>query len=216
VSARRRLALLASAAVMLASCGIPLDSTPRSMPGEPGGQSANGEQSSGNAQAFVYLVLDSHLVPSARDVAERTPIAVLRATTQPLSADEASRGLVSQIPKGTKVLSANQDGDVVDVDLSREFENVIGSTRQQAIGQFVFTATELAGVNQLEFTVDGKPVQVSSTYRGDVRRVTPCDFFTLLPPPDTNTDGLTLDAARHVDVRRRALLARCPASATSS
>jgi spore germination protein GerM len=210
------MALVASAVVMVASCGIPLDSTPRAMPGEPGGQSATGQQSSGNTQAFVYLVLDSHLVPSARDVTARTPLAVLRATTQPLSADEAGRGLVSQIPKGTKVVSAEQTGDVVAVDLSHEFENVIGSSRQQAIGQFVFTATELPGVNELEFTVSGKPVQVSSTYRGDVRRVTPCDFFTLLPTPDTNTDGLTLEAARHVDVRRRALMARCPASATSS
>jgi spore germination protein GerM len=211
------MALVAAAVVMMvASCGIPLDSTPRAMPGEPGGQSATGQQSSGNTQAFVYLVLDSHLVPSARDVTARTPIAVLRATTQPLSADEAGRGLVSQIPKGTKVVAAEQTGDVVAVDLSHEFENVIGSSRQQAIGQFVFTATELLGVNELEFTVSGKPVQVSSTYRGDVTRVTPCDFFTLLPTPDTDLAGLTPDAARRVDVRRRALMTRCPSSATSS
>ena len=62
---------------------------------------------------------------------------------------------MSQIPKGTKVVSAEQTGDVVAVDLSHEFENVIGSSRQQAIGQFVFTATELVGVNELEFTVSG-------------------------------------------------------------
>jgi hypothetical protein len=210
------MALLVSAVVMVASCGIPLDSTPRAMPGQPGDQSATGEQSSGNTEAYVYLVLDNQLVPSARDVAARTPDAVLRATTQPPSADEASRGLVTQIPKGTKVVRVHQTGDVVAVDLSREFENVIGASRQQAIGQFVFTATELLGVNELEFTVSGKPVQVSSTYRGDVTRVTACDFYTLLPPPDASTNGLTLDAARHVDLRRRALMARCPSSATSS
>jgi spore germination protein GerM len=216
VSAHRRFALVVVTLVTVASCGIPLDGTPRAMPGEPSGQSATGQQSSGDTQAYVYLVLDDHLVPSPRDVSERTPSAVLRAATQPLSADEASRGLVSQIPKGTKVLRTHQTGDVVAVDLSREFENVIGSNRQEAIGQLVFTATELLGVNELEFTVAGNPVQVSSTYRGDVTRVTACDFFTLLPPPDANTDGLTLEAARHVDLRRQALMVRCPASATSS
>ena len=216
MSTRRQLALVVCTLVLLASCGIPVDGSPRAMPGQPGGQSAAGQQSSGDTQAFVYLVLDGHLVPSARDVSERTPIAVLRATAQPLSADEAARGLVSQVPKGTKVWSADQTGDVVDVDLSHEFENVIGSSRQQAIGQFVFTATELLGVNELQFTVSGNPVQVSSTYRGDVMRVTPCDFFSLLPTPVSGTDGLTIEAARHLDVRRRALMARCPASATSS
>jgi hypothetical protein len=80
----------------------------------------------------------------------------------------------------------------------------------------VFTATELLGVNELEFNVGGKPVKVSSTYRGDVTRVTPCDFFTLLPTEDTDLGGITLESARHVDVRRRALMTRCPASATSS
>jgi hypothetical protein len=206
---------LVAAAILATSCGIPLDGTPRAAGGVPGGADANSDRASGNSQAYVYLVLDGRLVGVARDVQARTPLAVLRASVQPPSAADASRGLVTAIPKGTRVVSVEQAGQNLAVGLSREFENVIGSSKQQAIGQLVYAATELLGVNALTFTVGGAPVQVSSTYRGDVSEVTACDFFSLLPTADSNLDALTPDEARHIDLRRRALMARCPVNATS-
>ena len=102
------------------------------------------------------------------------------------------------------------------VDLSKEFENVVGPSRQQAIAQMVLTATEFPEVRSLRFLVDGKPVQVTSPTRGDTTTVTDCDYRSLLPTADEVAKA-DLDAAttERLNLRRESLEQRCP-TATSS
>lgn len=67
--------------------------------------------------------------------------------------------LVTTIPKATRVLSVVQDKDTMVVDLSEEFEkdHVGGSTGiMMTMAPLVLTLTELEGVKQVSFKVEGK------------------------------------------------------------
>jgi hypothetical protein len=217
MSGRRLTHLIAGAlTLVLASCAIPLDERPRAM------ESTNSDAnpivtvpSAGDTAAYVYMLLDGSLVPAPREVEARTAGPVLDAVVQPPTSDETSRGYITQVPSGTTVLGSVQNGDLLSVDLSREFENVIGRARQEAIGQFVFTATELPGIAELTFSIDGTPLQVNSPTRGDVERVMDCDFLSLLPTDDKiSASGISTEAARRVIIRRQNLMERCPLAET--
>ena len=212
----RRFATLGAGMLALAigavGCGIPLDESPRAMGTRDDPDEANQVPAAGGDNStFVYLVLDGQLVPVRREVAARSPGAVLGALTRLPTPDESATGLVSQLPEGTTILGSTQNGDVLNVDLSSEFENVVGSSRQQAIGQLVYTATELAGINELTFSIDGIPLRVSSSTRGDVERVMDCDFRVLLPTDDWLREAnVEPDSVEQVGERRRSADGRCP------
>ena len=200
-------------AVALASfgCGVPLDDSPRAMQSTRSGEPSPTSVAQGDTAAYIYMLLDGSLVPAAREVSSRQPGPILDSVVQAPTADETTAGFISQVPMGTEVLGSVQSGDVLSVDLSTEFENVIGRTRQEAIGQMVFSATDLPGINEVTFSIDGTPLQVSSPTRGDVERVMDCDFLPLLPTDDKIVAaGIGIDAARRVISRRRGLEERCP------
>ena len=199
-------------AIGAVGCGIPLDETPRAMGARNDPDEANlVPATGGDSSTFVYLVLDGQLVPVRREVAARTPDAVLDALTRVPTPDESASGLVSQLPEGTTVLDSTMNGDVLNVDLSSDFENVVGSSRQQAIGQLVYTATELPGINELTFSIEGTPLRVSSSTRGDVERVMDCDFRALLPTDDWLREAnVEPDSVGQVAERRRSTDGRCP------
>jgi hypothetical protein len=205
-------------AVALAGCGIPLDDTPRAMKSSNAGAGPIVTVPPvGDTSAYVYLLLDGSLIPAPRDVEARTAGPVLDAVVQPPTPEETARGFITQVPMGTEVLGSVQNGDLLNVDLSSEFENVIGRARQEAIGQIVFTATELPGIAELTFSIDGTPLQVNSPTRGDVERVMDCDFLSLLPTDDKiSAAGISTEAARRVIIRRQSLMERCPAAETES
>ena len=94
---------------------------------------------------------------------------------------------------------------------------MIGASRQLAIGQIVLTVTELAGITEVTFQIDGDPQRVSSPVAGDVVRVSDCDYLPLMPTAET-IQGSTIapDAAAHLLARRQSLAARCPLSDESA
>lgn len=67
--------------------------------------------------------------------------------------------LESVIPEGTKVNNAKIEGDIVYIDLSKEFiENHIGGQEEETltIYSIVNTLTELTEVNSVKILIDGK------------------------------------------------------------
>jgi hypothetical protein len=122
----------------------------------------------------------------------------------------SAAGIVNQIPAGTRLLGAQQLGSALNVNLSSEFDNLVGTGRTQATAQIVFTATDLTGIETLTFSIDGKPTMIVSPAAGDTSTVTACDFRGLLPTDDEVQEAnLSTDAGRHLLTLRNRLDARC-------
>jgi len=213
---RRSLVVIPVLVMLAASCGIPLDSSPRSISVDSAGRpSANSPTSGGNTIAWLYFVKNDHMAPNSRTVISQNPPSVLRVLISgPITAD-GTAGLISQIPSGTRVLSVRSTGIDVRVSLSNQFQNVIGSAQVEAIAQIVFTVTELEPGARIEFIVGGQVLKVTSPTRGDVERVGECDFVSLLPTADQLKEAaLSADSAKHL-AQVRTALAKCPAGPAS-
>lgn len=207
--------LVVACAVLISggiSCGIPLDDAPRPVAAGrvvPSGTTA--PATGGDTTAFLYFVRNDRIAVSLHDVADRSEQAVLEALfAGPDSADN-SRGLISQIPPGTRVESVTVNDESVTVSISDELADVIGASRFLAYGQMVLTLTDLPGVSTVQFRVGGTPAEVATPTRGDVAQVSDCDFVSLFPTDDQlRESSLDDEAIRHVAARRRALEDRCP------
>lgn len=69
----------------------------------------------------------------------------------------------SEIPVGSELLSTEQVGSTLRVDLSAAFESGGGSASMTArLAQVVFTATRFEGIDSVEFLIDGEVVDVFS------------------------------------------------------
>jgi hypothetical protein len=181
-STRRGAAALVVLAALAgaAGCGVGFDDEPRALQSEASTTTVVDSQEEGRLAAVLYYVREGALLPTQEDLPDRTPSTLLSALTTP----PATNGLGTSIPAGTEVLGTTRDGELLIVDLSSEFDNVVGLSRQQAIGQMVLTVTQQGSVEQLEFQVDGETLTVSSPLRGDTTVVTACDFAALLASPD--------------------------------
>ena len=141
------------------------------------------------------LVGQSAAIASPSDPRDLPRTVIDRLVSNPPVSEQAD--LVSFIPPTVKVLSAIQDGDVLDIDLSN-LKAIEGTHLRLAVAQMVFTATELPGVNGVRFKVDGAPSAVnldekSSDPTAIIRRA---DFPTL---SSTATSGSTTTTEPPVD-----------------
>lgn len=110
----------------------------------------------------IYLFgEEERLVPTERTVSAADPArgAIEALLAGPDETDEGTeRGTL--IPEGTKLLGLRMDGDVLEVDLSRDFESGGGSLSMRGrVAQFVYTATDLPGVTGIRLLLDGEPVE---------------------------------------------------------
>jgi spore germination protein GerM len=100
---------------------------------------------------------DGRLVAEQRTVDDAPD--PLTAAMRAVAAGPETPGLLPALPAGTTVRSAEQAGSVALVDLSREFADDfpgVGSADQIAtLSPLVWTATEVAGVDEVLLTVDG-------------------------------------------------------------
>ena len=185
---------LLGAALLVASCGISADSEPRALPVTTTTSTVRNTEPSGDQRADIYLVTNSSLVPTLRQVPARTPTEVMNSLLIPPSSAEGE-SLSSSIPAATKLLGVERDeSGLLKVDLSSDFEDVQGDARVLALGQIVMSLTELPGVDRLQFFIDGEPLKVFSGERGDVDTVNACDYAERLRnPADDNTTGRDSD-----------------------
>jgi germination protein M len=108
--------------------------------------------------ARVYFVRDEKVATAGRTVdspgvAQGAMTALLEGTT----AEEATDGMSSAIPEGTRLLSVDIDGTEARVDLSSEFENGGGSLSMQLrVAQVVFTLTQFDSVETVTILIDGQ------------------------------------------------------------
>lgn len=213
---RRARTIAACLAVLTVSaCGVPLDDQPRTIAAptsttSPQEQTNPGED--GGTTAFLFFIANERLINLEEDVSRRAPTDVL-ATLFRVDPKDTNDDVASQIPTGTRLLSADQTGETLVVDVSEEFDNLVGPARFQATAQIVLTATELSGVDVVTLRIAGEPTQVFSPSRGDVDEVGACDYVGLLPTIDLiGSWSLDQRSQRHLTTRRNMLIAQCPTS----
>jgi len=222
VSGRRRphgatrfIGALGAAGLTLAlGCSIPFDTGPRDAGRATGPSNDRAtDTGTGDSRAMLYLVKDDLMAGAIRDVTDRQPNTLAEALAAQPDAAARSVGLVSQIPPGLEVRSIRRTDDGLIIDLSDVFDDVIGTARQEAVAQFVFTLGDSDVVRTFQFRIDGRPVLISTPARGDVPEVGECDFVGLLPTDDElRTLTLTDLVERGMRTRRDVVLNRCPNS----
>lgn len=121
---------------------------------------------------LIYLVQDQGehfaLVPVGRHLEANSTAARLEAAVQALIAgptpEEATRGLFSAVPKGTRMLGLSLKGMQVTLNLSAAFSQGGGSGEMLArLNQLFYTLTQPTKVGSVKLEVEGRPVTVFST-----------------------------------------------------
>ena len=124
--------------------------------------------------------------------------------------ESVGRDLTTSVPVDTKVEHLDLADGTLTVDLSGEFDNLVGPSRQQAIAQIVLTATEFPSVERVRFRVDGTAVPVPTPTRGDAPTVSECDYASLLADPvEMAQAGVTLNAIQRTQARAADLERHC-------
>lgn len=193
---------LAVAGLLVSSggCGVAADKAPHAIeaedlpadlldPNPPASTTLPG--STATAAVTVYLVVrkgdTTRLAPVTRDVADPSRAADrIRALLMPTAAEEQEGGLISSIPADTVLLDttlAAADNELV-VNLSGALFDVQGKELANAFAQLVWTVTELDGVRQVRFKVDGEAYRAPNDEGVEQDgAVTRGDYNALAPAP---------------------------------
>ena len=130
------------------------------------------------------------LVPVYREIPRTQAVATaaVRLLIEGPTADEQASvpALTSAVPADTMLLGISIERGLATVDLSREFESGGGTFSMAArLAQMVFTVTQFPTVQQVQFYLDGEPVEIFSSEgiimdhpggRDDYRDLTPLVF----------------------------------------
>ena len=158
--------------LVVAGCGVAADGEPRRIeasdlppdlldPSPPSTTTIPG--STATASVTVYFVLrqgdTTRLAPVRREVAAASRAADrINAILAPTSAEEQRLGLITSIPTDTVLLDTTfvpSDQELI-VNLSGALFDVQGKELANAFAQLVWTVTEIDGVRQVRFKVDGE------------------------------------------------------------
>lgn len=149
-----------------------------------------------------YLIQNQRLVAVRRSTTEKPTIdAALDALSRP-TFEEAVGGRRSELTDPGMVLSVVAKGGSATVELGEVFSTLLGSDQLLAIGQIVYTLTEVAGIGSVAFTLGGSPLEVPGVdgglISGPISRddllnlvATPTTTIAVpsVPPPDLNVAG---------------------------
>lgn len=204
-------ALVVALAVAAGACGIGTDESPRALPASTTTSSTLPSDVQGPERAVFWFVQAEKLVPALRPVAAFSPDAIMETLLVPPESSEGE-GLSNAIPAGTELLGTETRDGITEVNLSAEFEDVVGPGSSRAIGQIVMTLTDIEDVDGVRFAVDGEPIEVTSLDpdRGTVQVVNACDYAELLAEPLGETTRLSPVQEEILENRRTELRDSCP------
>ncbi|RTL09226.1 MAG: hypothetical protein EKK62_03335 [Acidimicrobiia bacterium] len=206
----RSLAAVAVPLAVAAGCSISTDDTPRGLAVSTTTTSAPASPTSGGASAQLWYVLDGSLVPVSASLPDHLLSTVMGSLFDAPDTESVGRDLTTSVPVDTKVEHLDLADGTLTVDLSGEFDNLVGPSRQQAIAQIVLTATEFPSVERVRFRVDGTAVPVPTPTRGDAPTVSECDYASLLADPvEMAQAGVTLSAIQRTQARAADLERHC-------
>ena len=194
---RRRLGalVLAVATLVTTACSVPEDGQPRAldpsrlpedltMPTEPPEPTPLITQ-----EVLIYLIDENNLLSAVpRDVASPArPSTVLEALFSAPNEEETEQALSTALPLPAEIeavsVDVNSSNDLVTVALSSEVfeERLEGETRQLAVAQLVFTATETTGMTRFSLWLNDNPVPLPTDSGESDAPVTRNDFQSVDP-----------------------------------
>jgi spore germination protein GerM len=182
--------LLVGLLALVAGCGVPEDDSPQELSAEavpfgllttPTTTTQPIEAIPPERQAELFFVNGEGEVEGvAREVEDQSPEAII-ASLLATDTQSLDPGLTSNIPPETTLLdiSVEDEENVLNIDLSNQFDDITGDSYIAAVAQIVFTA-EAAGFDAVAFRVDGERIEVPD---GDGAQqdepVTPLDYQNL-------------------------------------
>ncbi|MEO6125511.1 MAG: GerMN domain-containing protein [Ilumatobacteraceae bacterium] len=173
--------------MMLVSCGVPTETTPRSISDNqlPDGlrpANATGQPASAASEAIrVWLVRDDGLTSVIRRIdSPATTLDVLASLGIGPSDIEQRLSLRSALPDASLIIDAQINGGTAVVGLDSAFDQIPATDQVLAIGQVVLTLTNLRGVGQVRFERDGSEVAVPLPDGRSVDRAVSADDFVAL------------------------------------
>jgi len=156
------LVVTALALVTLAACGLPKDSQPRELAADkipfdlvgPTTTAQPNEVIAGGTNVRLFFVDGARLRSVSRRVPQRDIRVVLDELVKGVSSTDPL-GIASAIPKDTKIIDIQGDGNTTVITLSNEMLNVQSAEQRNAFAQLVYTAADL-GIPSVRFrVVDG-------------------------------------------------------------
>ena len=143
------------------------------------------------ASVDVYFIARDSLQPTER-LLEPNYTANLLIAALEAGPDEASFGLESFVDPGLIIGQPVAERGVLNIELDdRIYNRIIIRNKRQAIAQIVVTMTSnLAGIGQVAFFIEGESIAVP-TDRGTLEEVTSDDFSILKGAPPTATEPVT-------------------------
>lgn len=155
----------------VSACGVAADDSPKAIEAEdlppdlldPDPPTSTTISGSPTTAVTVYLLVrtgsTTRLAPAQREATDATNRGErITALLAPRSTEEQEQGLESSIPSDTVLLNVDyvEERSELVVDLSGALFDVQGEELANAFAQLVWTVTELDGVRQVRFKVDGE------------------------------------------------------------
>jgi hypothetical protein len=158
-----RLLAGATAAMIIGACGLQPDSSPRDVNPDQRDpidiDAATVLDAAGDTSIFLVAPTEPGQLRRIRSVqrdALASPTEVLKTLFDGPSQRELDTRYISAIPSGTTLRSARRASNVLYVDISSDIDNLTDEALILALGQIVFTASEIPQVQLIRLRVDGE------------------------------------------------------------
>jgi spore germination protein GerM len=175
------LALLAACANTSGTVEIPPEDLPFPVAREP-----SPTQTQAPSREFtVYFTQGGRLVPSMRRAGADLPVAeaAIRALIEGPTPQELSSGIATELPPSVNLLAVDIASGTATIDLGGEFQEPATPERiALRVAQVTWTLTEIPGVGEVAFAIDGEAVAVTIDDGTTVDRpVSRSDFASFTP-----------------------------------
>ena len=189
---RALVALAVSAALALAACGVPKqdsaervedDRVPYQLLDRNSGGTADGSQI-GSRNAVIYLAVGGRLVPTVRSLPPPLTLPrLLRALGRGPTKPEAASGIRTALPFEDTPTDVRIARGTATMKLPTSFTTLSRADQVLALAQIVYTVTDQPGIGQVQFTLDGAPIDIPRADRSLTSQpVSREDYLALAPP----------------------------------
>jgi hypothetical protein len=195
------LALLALLALVLTGCGVRAQDHPSPVEvAAPAASGRTGARTGGSAVVEVHFVRGPRLEAVPRPARELSPQAALELLVTGPDRGQVAAGIRTALaPQRLTVMpQAGAPAGTAVVAASRDFAGVSGNDQLLAVAQVVWTVTGVGGVQRVQVTVDGAPVEVPTDAGLSRGPVTRADYASVAPraAPASSTRSSPTPATR--------------------
>lgn len=179
---RRLIVCCLAAGTAVAACGVPTQDRPEALIIDAPEPTSTAEPMVDEGAVGLWFIRGSQLEEVSRPGGPADVHAALDLLAAGLTPAEVAGGLRTALaPQTLRHSGPTADEPVVTVAVTREFTGLGGGNQQLAVAQIVWTVTEFPGVDEVRFSVDGRPLEVPTDEgltdepvdRADYRSVAP-------------------------------------------